>query len=108
MSTTVVRWVAEDGSAQTGDAAALARDTSSSPWVWVDVLSPGPDDFAALEARFDLHPLALEDSAHPQGRAKLDVYPGALFLVWITPLHRRGDGVSNSSSSMSSSGATTS
>ena len=48
-----------------------------------------------LQARFGLHPLALEDSAHPQGRAKLDVYPGALFLVWITPSHRRGDGVSS-------------
>ena len=95
MSTTVVRWLAEDGTPQRGDAGALGLDLAFSPWVWVDILSPNSDDLSALEARFDLHPLALEDSAHPQRRAKLDVYPSGLFLVWITPFHRRGDSVTS-------------
>jgi magnesium transporter len=59
----------------------------------VDILDPNADDLSALESRFELHPLALEDSAHSQSRAKLDVYPSGLFLVWITPTHRDGDTV---------------
>jgi magnesium transporter len=95
MSTTIVRWLAEDGTPRRGDAEALVQDLSSSPWLWVDILAPNSADLSALEARFDLHPLALEDSIHPQRRAKLDVYPGALFVVWITPFRRRGDSVTS-------------
>jgi magnesium transporter len=63
--------------------------------VWVDILAPNADDLSAIQKRFDLHPLALEDSVHPQTRAKLDVYPSGLFLVWITPTRRRADTVSS-------------
>jgi magnesium transporter len=91
MSTTVVRWLAEDGSPQQGASEALDSDLSFSPWVWVDMLSPNADDLAALQKRFDLHPLAIEDSAHPQRRAKLDIYPSGLFLVWVTPKRPQGD-----------------
>ncbi len=95
MSKTVVRWLDADGAPQDGGASALGLDLSASPWIWVDIVDPGPDDLSGLESRFDLHPLALEDAAHPQRRAKLDVYPSGLFLVWITPTRRRGDSVSS-------------
>ena len=93
MSTTVVRWWAEDGSLQSGGAEALGQDLSASPWVWVDILAPTAVDLAPLESRFDLHALALEDSLHPQSRAKIDVYPNGLFLAWLTPTHCEGDSV---------------
>ena len=50
----------------------------------------------AIGQRFDLHPLAIEDSCHSQRRAKVDVYPSGLFLVWITPVRRDGDTVTSS------------
>jgi magnesium transporter len=95
VSTTVVRWLDGDGSPQQGGAEALSSDLSASPWIWVDVLGPTAKDLSALATRFDLHPLAVEDAAHSQRRAKLDVYPSGLFLVWITPTRRRGDTVSS-------------
>ncbi len=96
MSTTVVRWLAEDGSPQEGDQGALSANLGDTPWVWVDVLAPTEDDLTAIGQRFDLHPLAIEDSCHSQRRAKVDVYPSGLFLVWITPVRRDGDTVASS------------
>ncbi len=93
MSTTVVRWLAEDGTPLQGGMEALGKDLTASPWVWVDILEPESDDLSTIAKRFDLHPLAVEDSAHPQKRAKLDVYPNGIFLVWITPTRRQGDSV---------------
>jgi magnesium transporter len=95
MSTTVVRWLAEDGTPQRGGLDSLSRDLGPAPWIWVDITAPTEADLAVLQPRFELHPLALEDSIHAQRRAKLDVYPGSLFLVWITPFHRRGDTVTS-------------
>ena len=95
MSSMVVRWLAEDGTPRDGGIEALSADLSASAWVWVDVTEPAESDLSAIRARFDLHPLALEDSSHPQRRAKVDIYPHGLFLVWITPLRRRGDGVTS-------------
>jgi magnesium transporter len=91
----VVRWLAEDGTPQQGGIESLSADLSASPWTWVDVLGPTSEDLALVGKRFELHPLALEDTVHPQRRAKLDEYPDGLFLVWITPSHRRGDTVSS-------------
>jgi magnesium transporter len=54
---------------------------------WLD-LGPDPDDLAWLGRRFGFHPLALEDCAHLDQRAKFEDYPGALFAVIhrLTPL----------------------
>ena len=61
-------WVA--GSAQVPDQVA-----------WFDCAAPGKDEIAALEAAFGLHPLTIEDLTHRNQRAKLEEYPGYLFLV---------------------------
>ena len=95
MSLTIVRWLSEDGTPQQGGAEAVGADLACSPWVWVDVVAPTESDLSALEARFDLHPLALEDSAHSRQRAKVDVYPSGLFLVWVTPYSPSPDTISS-------------
>ena len=50
--------------------------------LWLDV--SGLADLAtlrALAARFDLHPLALEDAVHTHQRPKIEAYPKHLFVV---------------------------
>ena len=95
MSTTVVRWLGKDGKPQQGGAEAMGADLSASPWVWVDIQAPAQSDLSTIETRFDLHPLALEDSAHNRQRAKVDVYPSGLFLVWVTPYRTNAGAVSS-------------
>jgi magnesium transporter len=48
--------------------------------VWID-LAPTPEGMAFLARRFGFHPLALEDCLHEDQRAKLEIYPDALFAV---------------------------
>jgi magnesium transporter len=95
MSTTVVRWLDQNGTPQQGDIEALGATLGQPSWTWVDVVAPTSDDLSALETRFDLHPLALEDTAHARRRAKVDTYPSGLFLVWVTPHRPRGNSVSS-------------
>jgi magnesium transporter len=49
--------------------------------VWVDVTDPGPEELSMLLEEFGFHPLALEDVARAQQRAKVDEYKGYLFVV---------------------------
>lgn len=52
------------------------------PVIWVDVVGLGDaETIAALGELFDLHPLALEDVAHPHERAKAEEYPDYLFII---------------------------
>jgi magnesium transporter len=90
----VLRWLDAQGVLQIGDLSGLAAATREGvPWVWVDVTGPDKDTLNGLCTHFGLHELAIEDSAHQQHRAKLDVYRSGLFMVWLTPEHTRGDGV---------------
>ena len=49
--------------------------------VWIDVIDPSDDELGSLQAEFDLHELAIEDSRRWGQRAKVDFYPQHLFLV---------------------------
>jgi magnesium transporter len=49
--------------------------------LWIDCGAPAPDELDALEKAFGLHPLTVEDLTHRNQRAKLEEYPGYLFLV---------------------------
>jgi magnesium transporter len=48
---------------------------------WVDLRDPTAADLELLRARFDFHPLALEDCAHFDQRPKLEEYRDHVFLV---------------------------
>ena len=49
--------------------------------VWVDLIDPSDDELGQLQAEFDLHELAVEDSRRWGQRAKIDFYSQHLFLV---------------------------
>src|SRR5688572_8429372 len=49
--------------------------------LWVDILTPTDDDFAALCDEFQFHPLAMEDAMRGRQRAKVDEYPGHTLMV---------------------------
>ncbi len=74
-------------------AAAMAPDAPSDLVVWVDVSAPSAGELAGIEATFALHPLTVEDLSHRNQRAKLEEYPGYLFLVlhWFASLDLRRD-----------------
>lgn len=92
MTKVVLRWMDADGELRTGGADCLP-DCLSADWVWADLTAPDDALIEQFRERFDLHPLAVEDLLHTQHRSKLDIYPTGLFMTWLTPRHRRGDGV---------------
>lgn len=48
---------------------------------WLDVESPGVEDFALLQETFGFHPLAVEDSEQFDQRPKVEDYEDFVFLV---------------------------
>jgi magnesium transporter len=49
--------------------------------VWVDAVTPTPEEITALEEEFGLHPLAVEDALNAHQRPKVDRYDGFVFIV---------------------------
>jgi magnesium transporter len=49
--------------------------------LWVDVDSTNAAQHALLEKVFRFHPLAIEDTLHPNSRVKYDEYDGYLFVI---------------------------
>lgn len=89
MSEVVIRRLGTDGKVTVSGMESLA-DRSAIEWVWVDVTDPDETTMRALEARFELHELAVEDALHLQMRPKLDSYGDGFFLVWLTPQQASG------------------
>ena len=50
-------------------------------FLWVDLDNASHSHVALLEKVFHLHPLVIEDAASPNGRAKVEEFPGYLFTV---------------------------
>jgi magnesium transporter len=98
MSQVTVRWLDSAGhDVQVGTLEDIDRASAGgAPWVWVDITGADEHTMGVLAQRFDFHVLSVEDSQHEQHRAKVDRYPDGLFLVWLTPEHLHGDGVSAS------------
>jgi len=73
--------------------AAMALDAPQDLVAWIDVGEPSPDELARIEKTFALHPLTVEDLSHRNQRAKLEEYPGYLFVVlhWFANLDLRRD-----------------
>jgi magnesium transporter len=71
------------GTATPDDLAEVRR--SGDGFVWLGLHDPGEAELAELAARFDLHPLAVEDAVHAaHQRPKLDRYEDTLFAVLKT------------------------
>jgi magnesium transporter len=63
------------------DAGAFRAAADRDRRVWLDVVDPTDEELASLQAELGLHELAVEDSRTWGQRAKVDFYPGHLFLV---------------------------
>jgi magnesium transporter len=50
-------------------------------FLWVDIDAASPHQVALLEKVFQFHPLVVEDTLSPNGRVKVEEYPGFLFVV---------------------------
>lgn len=85
-----VRWI-ESGVLKSDGLATLPAELTGA--AWIDVLEPDEDSLAAVAARFDLPPLAVEDCLHFPQRPKIDVYPDVTFVVWLLPQIVTGDGM---------------
>lgn len=50
-------------------------------FLWVDIDTASRHQVALLEKVFQFHPLVVEDTLSPNGRVKVEEYPGYLFVV---------------------------
>ena len=53
-------------------------------FVWLGLVEPSEQEFDAIRAEFELHPLAVEDAIHAHQRPKLEVYGDIVFVVLKT------------------------
>ena len=63
---------------------ALETCREDDTFVWIGLHEPSPDEFDAVAAEFELHPLAVEDAIKAHQRSKLERYGEVLFLVFKT------------------------
>jgi magnesium transporter len=58
-----------------------ALATGPGEFVWIGLYEPTQAELARLQARFKLHPLAIEDALNAHQRPKVEVYGRELFVV---------------------------
>ena len=59
-------------------------ELQDSEFVWIGLADPSEEELRALQVRFKLHPLAVEDAAKAHQLPKVDVYGEQLFVVTRT------------------------
>lgn len=64
------------------DAPAIGGLRIADEFFWLDLVSPAPEDVAALGELFDLHPVVVEDLQHFGQRPKVDDYPRYVHVVY--------------------------
>lgn len=60
---------------------AASANPDAPPFLWIDMLQPTDDELAELAARFELHPLAVEDAVEAHQRPKYEHYGSTDFMV---------------------------
>ncbi|WP_432559068.1 magnesium and cobalt transport protein CorA [Granulicoccus sp. GXG6511] len=63
---------------------AAQRATTGEGFVWLGLKDPSDEDMAGFAARFNLHPLAIEDAVEGHTRSKLEQFGDTLFCVIST------------------------
>ena len=61
--------------------AAATCDLDDGGFVWVGLHEPSEDEMSEVQARFNLHPLAVEDAEHAHQRPKLEDYENDTFFI---------------------------
>ena len=57
-------------------------------FVWIGIAEPTEEELRALQQRFDLHPLAVEDALKAHQQPKVEIYGEQLFIVATTATFR--------------------
>lgn len=70
-----------DGAAPTDWAQALQSAPPDHGFVWYDFTDPTPEDMLQVQAKYHLHPLAVEDALRAHQRAKVEAYANFEFVV---------------------------
>jgi magnesium transporter len=65
-----------------------AIEIGADEFVWIGVAEPTEDELLALQTRFGLHPLAIEDAHKAHQLPKVEVYGDQLFIVATTATFR--------------------
>lgn len=60
------------------------RKVQDHQFAWIGLVDPTPDELAMLEARFNLHPLGIEDALCEHPMPKVSVYGDQIFVVCRT------------------------
>jgi magnesium transporter len=81
MSTFRVLELGSTGDVKTFDGSEHAAPSPVGVARWIDLAASDEESLELLRARFDFHPLAIEDCAHLDQRPKLEEYRGHLFPV---------------------------
>jgi magnesium transporter len=63
---------------------ALEATEEPGAFVWIGLLEPSREEFAAVEEELRLHKLAVEDAVHAHQRPKVEVYEHNIFVVLRT------------------------
>jgi magnesium transporter len=59
----------------------IDRAGDKSEFVWIGIANPTVEELRALQAQYDLHPLAVEDALKADQLPKVDIYGDQLFVV---------------------------
>ena len=62
----------------------VQQDEGRSGFYWIALRDPTADELHALQATYQLHPLAIDNAMHPLCPPKLEVYNGELYIVTQT------------------------
>ncbi|MDP3173909.1 MAG: magnesium/cobalt transporter CorA [Phenylobacterium sp.] len=66
-------------------------DVAEHEFAWVGLVEPAVGELAVLQARFGLHPLAVEDATNARQMPKVDIYGDDLFVVARTAYLEGGE-----------------
>ena len=70
-----------DGPMELDRAAQVCQQNGDQGFVWMGLFEPDPDELGAVQARFGLHDLAVEDAQSFHLRPKVEQYEGDIHLV---------------------------
>ena len=59
----------------------IELDKNRSGFCWIGLSEPSESELRALQATYNLHPLAIDNAMHPMCPPKLEVYNGELYVV---------------------------
>jgi magnesium transporter len=64
-----------------------SEKSSKGSYTWIDIASPGEEDFLWLGNTYAFHPLTIEDCRQFDQRAKVQEYDSYLFITMAVPRH---------------------